>query len=755
MTPQKLLDQIEVIAKCPSGIGQIRALVTDLAVRGKLVEQNFRDDSSYDLVEAMAAYKSANPPPGRQGRSKKRDSSPPHASFPIPGNWCETRVGDVLHVIRGSSPRPKGDPKYFSRERTPFHWVKISDIRKFSSDDSLLDTEEFLTEAGKEKSVLLPKGTLVLTNSATIGVPVVIGMEGACIHDGFLAFPNFPHSLLDQKFLLIVFRSLKKYAIQEARGLAQLNLNTDIVRSFSFGVPPLEEQRRIVSKFEELMRLCDELEERQEQRRAVGLKANEAALHAVTNADSPDDLAHAFTRLASSFSDLYSTRATIPRLREAILDSLISSKMPSSSEVMGSRQRQFGDLLRENSLNGHSKRPKNSPPGTEILRISAGTSRRDAIVDEEDVKFTEVSNEDRLKFSLQSNDLLACRFNGNLRYVGICSLYLRHRDVEQIYPDKLIRFRVDEAQCLPRYVCLAMNSKQSRLQIEQFCATTAGNIGISATKLKTVSIPVPSLDEQRRVVSTIERLMDLCDHLDSKLRQADDAAEMLTAAAVQQLLAAESPSVETRTDKELYRQRAAIGAYIVKALHQEKTFGRVQLAKLFYLTQSHVGVDLALDFSRQQAGPYTDRVKAIETRSAKRKWFTTEERPRSARHPSRKGYRYHPGPRIDIGTKAARELLGDRAAELNRLLELFRNLDTEQAELVATTFAAWNDFFLTGRSPTDDEIIREVRDNWHESKKRFTVERITKCIAWIRREQLIPEGRGRATNRTGAADTDI
>src|SRR5207247_7383039 len=75
-----------------------------------------------------------------------------------------------------------------------------------------------------------------------------------------------------------------------------------------------------------------------------------------------------------------------------------------------------------------------------------------------------------------------------------------------IYPDKLIRFRVDTSRVLPEFVLLVINSRQCRAIIESFCSTTAGNIGISAANLKTVPIPVPPLHEQRRTVACVEEL---------------------------------------------------------------------------------------------------------------------------------------------------------------------------------------------------------------------------------------------------------
>ena len=68
-----------------------------------------------------------------------------------------------------------------------------------------------------------------------------------------------------------------------------------------------------------------------------------------------------------------------------------------------------------------------------------------------------------------------------------------------------------------------------------------------------------------------------------------------------------------------------------------------------------------------------------------------------------------------------------------------------KAELLATTFAAWNDFLIDGRQPTDDQIITEIRDNWHEAKQRFTPQRIQKCLDWMRKNDLTPRGLGRRT----------
>jgi type I restriction enzyme S subunit len=174
------------------------------------------------------------------------------------------------------------------------------------------------------------------------------------------------------------------------------------------------------------------------------------------------------------------------------------------------RSQPLGKLLTEESRNGLGARPTDEPPGTPILRISAATTRPDAIINEADHKYMEVGSNELQTYRLQPGDLLACRFNGNLHYVGRFALYRHEAGQDRVYPDKLIRFRVDRTRVLPEFVRYAMNSPSGREIIESFCTTTAGNIGVSATELKTVSVPVPTIQEQQQIS---QHLDDLCEQI--------------------------------------------------------------------------------------------------------------------------------------------------------------------------------------------------------------------------------------------------
>jgi type I restriction enzyme S subunit len=158
-------------------------------------------------------------------------------------------------------------------------------------------------------------------------------------------------------------------------------------------------------------------------------------------------------------------------------------------------------------------------------------------VDEDDFKHVDLPPNEVEKFQLAPGDLLACRFNGNLHYVGRFSIYQGESGRVQVNPDKLIRFRVNTEDHSPRYICYAMNAAPTREVIESMCATTAGNIGLSAGRLKAVEIPLPPLAEQRRIVAKVDQLMGLVDELETQLAASRAIAEKLMEAVVAELTA--------------------------------------------------------------------------------------------------------------------------------------------------------------------------------------------------------------------------
>lgn len=166
-----------------------------------------------------------------------------HDMFGVPmaaGRWPMRALGDLARIVRGASPRPAGDPRYFGG---PIPWLKISDITSEAS-PVVRTIVNGVTEAGRDRSVLLPPGTLVLTNSATVGVPRIIE-PATCIHDGFLAFLDLSDEI-DKYWLQSALALSRDRLVALAPEGTQKNLNGPIVKSVEVGIPPIESQREFL-----------------------------------------------------------------------------------------------------------------------------------------------------------------------------------------------------------------------------------------------------------------------------------------------------------------------------------------------------------------------------------------------------------------------------------------------------------------------------------------------------------------------------
>ena len=160
--------------------------------------------------------------------------------------WKEVRLGDVCSIQRGASPRPI--QKFISKEGMP--WVKIADATGISS-RYISSTSEYIIKEGVSKSRIVHPGDLIVSNSATPGLPKFMAIE-ACVHDGWLIIRDLDG--IDKVFLYYVFINIRRRLSNQANGSVFMNLKTDIVKDFVIKLPTLEDQRRIASVLSSLDR---------------------------------------------------------------------------------------------------------------------------------------------------------------------------------------------------------------------------------------------------------------------------------------------------------------------------------------------------------------------------------------------------------------------------------------------------------------------------------------------------------------------
>lgn len=146
----------------------------------------------------------------------------------IPSSWTNGKLGDFTDIKRGGSPRPI--QKYLSD--SGLRWLKISDVTSLQT-PFIRNIKDHIIEEGIQKTVFLQAGSLVLSNSATPGIPKILDVD-SCIHDGWLYFTNAQFST---EYLYLFFLHLRQKLVNLSNGSVFNNLKTDILKTYPIVLP--------------------------------------------------------------------------------------------------------------------------------------------------------------------------------------------------------------------------------------------------------------------------------------------------------------------------------------------------------------------------------------------------------------------------------------------------------------------------------------------------------------------------------------
>lgn len=151
----------------------------------------------------------------------------------IPSGWEVKKLGDVVKIVRGASPRPIDD--FLSTEGMP--WVKISDATA-TDNRFITQTKQFIIEDGISKSRHLQPDTLILSNSASPAIPRITKIE-TCVHDGWLIIDDYTHGIT-KEFMFHFFEQERPRIINMGSGSIFKNLKTEYIKDLNILLPPVE-----------------------------------------------------------------------------------------------------------------------------------------------------------------------------------------------------------------------------------------------------------------------------------------------------------------------------------------------------------------------------------------------------------------------------------------------------------------------------------------------------------------------------------
>ena len=531
-----------------TGIKKLRELILELAVRGKLVPQDPNDEPASVLLEKIAAEKEQLI---KDKKIKKTKTLPEigedEKPFGLPDGWEWERLGLVCNKITDGSHNPpknagEGYPMLSSQN------VNFGVI-DFSSPSRYVTEEDFQRE---NKRTSIQVDDVLLNIVASIGRSAVVPENAPkFVLQRSVAVLNsklIPHFFSKQ----LVSPLCLNYYTLHAKGTAQKGIYLGKLSLMPLVVPPLAEQHRITAKVDELMALCDQLEQQTEDSITAHQTLVETLLATLSNSGNTAEFNQNWTRIAEHFDTLFTTEHSIDQLKQTVLQlavmgklvpqdpndepaSVLLEKIAAEKEQLikdkkikkqkplpaitedekpfkvpsgweWSRLPDIGELAR-----GKSKhRPRNDRSlyvgGTIKLVQTGDVARSNGVIE----THTALYNETGLAQSrLWPKGTMCITIAANIADTGILSF-------DACFPDSVVGFSTFDKSINVKYFEYFIRTAKSNL--ESFAPATAQK-NINLEILGQLLVPLPPAKELKAIVCKIDELMVLCDQLKNHLSE--------------------------------------------------------------------------------------------------------------------------------------------------------------------------------------------------------------------------------------------
>ncbi len=519
----------------------LRQKILDLAIRGKLVPQDPNDEPASALLERIRAQKQQMVKDGKLKAKDIKDDTiifvgednlhyekfsdgtvkciEDEIPFDLPQGWAWDRLGNIATIARGGSPRPI--KSFLTTADTGINWIKIGDTEKDGK--YIFSTKEKIKPEGMAKSRYVKSGDFLLTNSMSFGRPYILRTDG-CIHDGWLVIGNI-EAIFNQDYLYYSLSAdfmYKTLAIM-AGGSTVDNLNSDLVKSLLFPIPPMNEQIAIAQKVDSLLQTVERINENENiilsDIKSAKSKILDLAIRGKLVPQNPSDepAAVLLERIRTEKEALIKAGKIKRDKKESII---FKGEDNSYYRIFDDKDAEQIDLPFDLPYNwswatlsmigstniGLTYKPTDIVAnGTPVLRSNNIINGKIDLSD-----LVRVHTQIRDNQYMQKNDILICSRNGSKALVGKCAIFDYDKEKTSFGAFMAI-YRTPYY----KYVYYYMNSLYFRSLFDNDDSKQINQL--TQDMLKTATIPMPPLAEQHRIVEAIETAFTQLDAISNSL----------------------------------------------------------------------------------------------------------------------------------------------------------------------------------------------------------------------------------------------
>jgi type I restriction enzyme, S subunit len=537
MNPDTLLVHFDQISEAPDTIPRLRRFILDLAVRGKLVEQDPNDEPAEELLEIIEKEKVQFAEGGKLLKSKhKQQNHVEDFPYKIPANWKWYSLSDLSLRIH------YGYTASANQNLQNVRFLRITDIQDNAVRWDLVPGCE-IADNQIDQYLLSNGDILIARTGGTIGKSFLVNdIPVKAVFASYLIRIQCCQAYFDRYLKLFLESSIYWVQLESgSRGTGQPNVNGQTLGKMVVPLPPLTEQHRIVAKVDEMMALCDELEATQTKREKRRDRLVAATLHGLNNGTNGGDF-HDTARFYFNHLPRLTTRPEhIHQLRQTILNLAVRGKLvpqdpndePTQSLISLIQSERKQRTNKGNCINmqipidsesGKFSIPQSwrwvrlgfalnvvmgqSPPGETYNTEGEGAPLINGPVEFSEGPFGKtIVNQYTTKPTklCRKGDLLLCvrgSTTGRTNIAGFDACIGRGvAALQPLYPDQFIRL----------FIWLWRN------QIIEMGRGIAFP-SISRQQIEGLPVPLPPHAEQHRIVAKVDELMALCDELETGLK---------------------------------------------------------------------------------------------------------------------------------------------------------------------------------------------------------------------------------------------
>jgi type I restriction enzyme S subunit len=550
-----LLKEFDKLFTTTKSVEELKEIILNIAIRGKLLSQDLNDEPASVLLGKIRTDKD------QLIKDKKIKQEKPlsvitdeEIPYGLPQGWKWVRLGEVIELISGQHVLP--DDYNIDGVGIPY----LTGPSDFLSKGVLVSRW-----TPNPKVISINNDILITVKGSGVGKLMILNLNEAAISRQLMAIRN---NYISNEFVYYILKSSSRKFLDSARGIAIPGIGRDDLLNLLIALPPLNEQMRIVNKLDQLMYMCSELKDVLTEKKLVLSDICSSALLEVNKAISNDELNKSFAFISSQFELIFDSKERISKLRELILSLAIQGKLVEKDQndepaglLLDKIIAKKEQLVKEKKIKKEKTLPPimedeipyENPQGWRWIRLGDLADFIDyrgntPVKTESGIPLITAKNVKKGFISVEPREYIAeldyskwmsrgIPDYGDVIFTTEAPLgnvaQLNHKGIFAL-AQRTITFKIyiGYSSAFLKYVLMS-NSIRESINIK---ATGTTALGIKASKLKEIVLPLPPFNEQIRIITKIDQLMQLCDELEKKVELSNKDSEMLLQSVLQKVL---------------------------------------------------------------------------------------------------------------------------------------------------------------------------------------------------------------------------